>query len=207
MMSLVAEQLDRRGVSHRHGEIVRWPEHRPRVFVEQSHDVQRFRVVVAPGANDQWNRCAVVSSRPFAIRDAGSLLQSDLSVRTHGFVFHAKAHFHRSALMAYKKDVAIDGVPAYRFGPPASMLDPKLPENRGFCNPHETQFFDNITQPGAPSRFEYNTVILCSRLSADGSARPEHVSTGRCAHFHVARAFPVRPSCRRRVDRRIVDAD
>jgi hypothetical protein len=50
--------------------------------------------------------------------------------------------------MAYMKDVVIEGVPAYRFGPPISMLDPMSPANHGFCNPNETRFFDTTVQPG-----------------------------------------------------------
>lgn len=55
----------------------------------------------------------------------------------------------RSVQMEYQKDVSVQGVPSWRYVPPADLYDPKRPENRGFCN----------KVPGGIPRFFVNTTV------------------------------------------------
>uniref|UniRef100_A0A1I7ZNN7 Lysosome membrane protein 2 n=1 Tax=Steinernema glaseri TaxID=37863 RepID=A0A1I7ZNN7_9BILA len=49
----------------------------------------------------------------------------------------------RSIQMEYKRDARYAGVPIFRFGVPASMNDPTLPQNQGFNNPESPRFFND----------------------------------------------------------------
>lgn len=52
----------------------------------------------------------------------------------------------RSIQMEYTKDVAVNGVPSWRYAPPLDLYDPALPQNRAFCNKNGMpRYFDNTT--------------------------------------------------------------
>ncbi|ULT99046.1 hypothetical protein L3Y34_000415 [Caenorhabditis briggsae] len=52
----------------------------------------------------------------------------------------------RSIQMEYQKDVAVSGVPSWRFVPPLDLYDPRRPENQGFCNKNGVpRYFENTT--------------------------------------------------------------
>ncbi|CAB3401826.1 unnamed protein product [Caenorhabditis bovis] len=52
----------------------------------------------------------------------------------------------RSIQLEYVKDVAVAGVPSWRYTAPSDLYDPAIPANRDFCNKHGTpRYFDNTT--------------------------------------------------------------